>query len=81
MRIQILGTGCPKCRKLAENAEQAVAMVGATAEIEKVTSVKDIAKFRVMFTPAIAINGEVKASGKVVEPARIAEWLRDAAAD
>ncbi|MBN2445148.1 MAG: TM0996/MTH895 family glutaredoxin-like protein [Phycisphaerae bacterium] len=75
MKIQILGTGCPKCKKLAENAEQAVAQAGVEAEIEKVTEVAEIAKFGVMFTPAIVIDGVVKSAGKVVAPAKIAGWL------
>ena len=78
MKIQILGTGCPKCKKLAANAEQAVQEAGVEAEIEKVTGVMDIAKFGVAFTPAIVIDGEVKAAGTVPAPKQIAEWLKQA---
>ena len=78
MKIQILGTGCPKCKKLTANAEQAVRETGVEAEIEKVTGVMDIAKFGVAFTPAIVIDGEVKASGKVADPKQIAQWLQGA---
>jgi small redox-active disulfide protein 2 len=65
MKIQILGTGCPKCRKAYQNAEQAIAELGVSAELEKVESIKDIMEFGVMVTPAVAIDGEVKVSGKI----------------
>ena len=64
-KIQILGTGCPKCRKLAENAEAAAEELGIEYEMEKVTDINDIMSFGVMMTPALAVNGEVKLAGKV----------------
>ena len=64
-KIQILGTGCPKCKKLTENAEAAAEALGLDCEIEKVTDVNDIMKFGVMMTPALAVDGEVKVAGKV----------------
>ncbi|MBN1916747.1 MAG: TM0996/MTH895 family glutaredoxin-like protein [Verrucomicrobia bacterium] len=64
-KIQILGTGCPKCKKLAEHAEQAVKQLGLDCEIVKVTAINDIMKFGVMMTPALAVDGEVKVVGKV----------------
>jgi small redox-active disulfide protein 2 len=64
-KIQILGTGCPKCRKLAENAEAAAKSVGIKYEIEKVTDINEIMKFGVMMTPALVVDGWVKAVGKV----------------
>ena len=78
MKIQILGTGCPKCKKLAANAEEAVKQVGVQAEIEKVTDINEIMKFQVMLTPAIAIDGEVKSAGKIVPAEQIAEWIKSA---
>ena len=65
MKIQILGTGCPKCAKLAEHAELAIKETGSNAEIEKITQINDIMKFGVMVTPALAIDGDVKVSGKI----------------
>ena len=65
MKIQILGTGCPKCKKLAENAESAVKELGLACEIEKVTKINDIMSFGVMMTPALAVDGNVKLVGKV----------------
>ena len=75
MKIQILGTGCPKCKKLAENAESAVKTLGIEYEMEKVTDISDIMKFGVMITPALAVDGEVKVVGKVPTPEEIAELL------
>jgi small redox-active disulfide protein 2 len=65
MKIQILGSGCAKCRALAAVAEQAAQDMGLTYELEKITDVKQFADFGVMFTPALAIDGTVKVSGKV----------------
>lgn len=64
-KIQILGTGCPKCKKLTENAEAAANELGIEYEIEKVTDINDIMDFGVMMTPALAVDGEVKVVGKV----------------
>ncbi len=72
-KIQILGTGCPKCKKLAENAEAAAKELGIEFEIEKVTDINEIMKFGVMMTPALAVDGEVKAVGKVLSTGEIKE--------
>jgi small redox-active disulfide protein 2 len=74
-KIQILGTGCPKCKKLAENAEIAAKALGVEYEIEKITKISDIMKFGVMITPALAIDGEVKVAGKVASPEDIKAML------
>ena len=74
-KIQILGTGCPKCKKLAENAAAAIEETGAECEIEKVTQINDIMKFGVMMTPALAIDGRVKSSGKVLSTEEIKKML------
>ena len=65
-KVQILGTGCPKCKKLAENAESAAQELGVEYELEKVTNLNEIMKFGVMITPALAVDGEVKSAGKVL---------------
>ncbi len=64
-KLQILGTGCPKCKKLAENAGKAADELGLEYELVKVTDVNEIMKFGVMMTPALAVDGEVKVVGKV----------------
>ena len=74
-KIQILGTGCPKCKKLAENAESAARSSGIEYEIEKVTDINGIMQFGVMMTPALAIDGEVKITGKVASPEEIERMI------
>jgi small redox-active disulfide protein 2 len=75
MKIQILGTGCPKCKKLAENADAAAKELGVDYEIEKVTQINDIMKMGVMMTPALAIDGNVKIVGKVASSEEIKALL------
>ena len=65
MKIQILGTGCPKCRQLAANAEAAARDLGIDCEIEKVTDINEMMKMGVMMTPALVVDGAVKAVAKV----------------
>jgi small redox-active disulfide protein 2 len=64
-KIQILGTGCPKCKKLAETAEEAAKQLGIEYELEKVSDIQDIMNFGVMMTPALAVDGEIKVAGKI----------------
>lgn len=64
-KIQILGTGCPKCRKLTETAETAANELGLAYELEKVTEIDRIMSFGVMFTPALVVDGQVKIAGRV----------------
>ena len=66
MKIEILGTGCPKCKKLFENAQEAVKNLGAAADVVKVEDIQHIMNAGVMITPAIAVDGEVKSAGKVL---------------
>jgi len=66
VKLRVLGTGCPKCKKLAENAETAAKALGIEYEIEKVTDINEIMKSGVMMTPALAIDGRVKVVGKVI---------------
>lgn len=65
MKIAILGTGCPKCRQMVEVVRKAVEKSGRDASISKVEDVREIMKFKVMATPALAIDDEVKISGRV----------------
>lgn len=63
--LQILGTGCPKCRKLAEATEEAAKGLGIDYTLEKVTDITAIMSFGVMMTPALVVDGKVRASGKI----------------
>jgi small redox-active disulfide protein 2 len=65
MKIQILGTGCPKCKKTYENVEKAVKELGICADLEKVEDLKAIMSFVILVTPALAIDGRVRTVGKV----------------
>ena len=73
--IQILGTGCPKCKTLTANAEAAVKALGIEASVEKVEKITDILKFGVMMTPALVVDGRVKSVGKVVGEEDIKKFL------
>ena len=75
MKIHILGTGCPKCKKMLEAGEMAVKELGIDAEIIKVTDINEIMKFGVMMTPALVMNGEVKLMGKVPSVEQIKKML------
>lgn len=75
MKIQILGTGCPKCKKLAENAEAAARELGLEHDLVKVTDINEIIKFGVMMTPCLAVDGEVKIVGKVSSVEEIKDLL------
>jgi len=76
MKVQVLGTGCPKCTKLAENAKVAISDLGIDAEVEKISDINEIMKFGVMMTPALAIDGDVKVVGKVPTSDDIKEFLK-----
>lgn len=78
-KLQILGTGCPKCQQLTENVKAAADALGLECTIEKVTQINEIAKFGVMFTPALAVDGQVKSAGKVLDPEQIKPLIMDGA--
>ncbi|MFK5927125.1 MAG: thioredoxin family protein [Desulfuromusa sp.] len=74
-KIQILGTGCPKCQKLAENTKQAAENLGIEYEMEKVTDINQIMAFGVMTTPGLVVDGKVLFAGKVLNPADIEKLI------
>jgi small redox-active disulfide protein 2 len=74
-RVQILGTGCPKCEKLAKTAAEAAKLAGIDCEIEKVTDIQKIMQYGVMMTPALVIDGQVKVVGKVPPAEEIKDML------
>ena len=75
VKLQVLGTGCPKCKKLAENAEAAAKALWIEYELEKVTEINEIMKFGVMLTPALVVDGQVKIVGKVLSPEDIVKMI------
>lgn len=74
-KIQILGTGCPKCKMLAELTETTAKDLGIEYELQKVTDINEIMKFGVMMTPALAVDGQVKVVGKVPSQDEIKKML------
>ncbi len=74
-KLQILGTGCPKCKKLAEATEEAAKGLGIEYELEKVTDITAIMSFNVMMTPALAVDGKVRVSGKIPSLAELRTLL------
>jgi small redox-active disulfide protein 2 len=75
MKIEVLGTGCAKCKTLYENVKKAVADSGKTADIVKIEDIPSIMKHGVMSTPALVVDGQVKFSGKVASVAEIMGML------
>ncbi len=75
MVIKILGTGCPKCKQLEENAKKSVELAGVDATIEKVTELNKIMDYGVMMTPALVVDEVVKSAGKVLNPEEIKKFL------
>ncbi|MFU8858258.1 MAG: thioredoxin family protein [Deferrisomatales bacterium] len=75
MKIEVLGTGCPKCQKLYEAAKEAVSRTGADAQVSKVEDLGEIMKRGIMVTPALAVDGQIKSAGKVLKVEEIAKML------
>ncbi|MDY6843432.1 MAG: thioredoxin family protein [Thermodesulfobacteriota bacterium] len=77
MKIEVLGSGCAKCKKLAENAKDAVEMLGIEAEIIKIEDLNKIMNYGVMITPGLALDGEVKSTGKVLSVEAIKKMISE----
>ncbi len=75
MKIEVLGTGCAKCKTLYENVKKAVAESGKEAEVLKVEEIPKIMAYGVMSTPALVVDGQVKCSGKVATVTEILGML------
>ncbi|MBK9517956.1 MAG: TM0996/MTH895 family glutaredoxin-like protein [Anaeromyxobacter sp.] len=76
MKIQVLGTGCAKCKQLTSAAEKAVAELGLGVQVEKVEDLREIVKFKVMSTPALVVDGQVRSTGKVLSVEDVKGYLR-----
>jgi len=77
MELKILGTGCPKCRKVYANAQRAIADLGIAVKLEKVEAIDEILRYSVMMTPAVVINGRVRASGRIASVEELTKWLQE----
>jgi len=76
MKVQILGSGCSKCKMLEQHAREAIAELGLRAEVEKVTDFAAISEMGVMATPALAVDGVVRSTGRVLTKDQIIEFLK-----
>jgi small redox-active disulfide protein 2 len=79
MKIKVLGTGCPKCKKLYAEAQKAIASSGVKADLEKVEKITEIIRYGVMSTPGLVIDEEVKASGRIPNSDEIVSWIKTTA--
>ena len=80
MKIKVLGTGCPKCKLLYAEAENALASSGVPAELEKIEKLEEIMGYGVMMTPALVVDEQVKCAGRIPKLAEIVSWIATAAA-
>ncbi len=76
--IKVLGPGCANCVKVAQVAQQAVRMLAAEAQVEKVTDPAEIGKYRILATPGLVINEKVVCAGRIPSPAEVTTWLTNA---
>ena len=80
IKVEVLGPGCRKCRKLHVEAGKAIEEAGVEAALSKVESLDDIVAYGVMMTPALVIDGEIKISGRLPKQAQMVTWFHEAAA-
>jgi small redox-active disulfide protein 2 len=78
VKVQILGTGCPKCKALTERVERVVGEMDLDCEVVKVTDINEIMGFGVMMTPGLAVDGEVKSTGRLPSEEEIRGFLESA---
>jgi small redox-active disulfide protein 2 len=79
MKIKILGTGCPKCKKLYTEAQKALAASGVEAELEKVEKIEQILQYGILALPGLIIDEELKSSGRVPQNHELLSWIETAA--
>ena len=79
MNVKVLGPGCQRCKKLYEETAKAIQQLGLTADLAKVEAMDEILKYRILATPGLVIDGEVKAAGRIPTQAEITTWLTTAA--
>ena len=77
MEIKVLGPGCPRCQQTEKIVKEAVAEAGVDATVEKVTDIMQIMTFRIISTPAVVVDGQVKSMGKVPKKAEVQNWIKN----
>jgi len=78
VKIEVLGTGCPRCKEVEKRVMDVLAETGVAAEVEKVTDIKKFAQMGILSTPGLVINGKVKAQGKIPSKEEVKKWLEEA---
>ena len=76
MRIEILGTGCPRCQQLTQNVRTALERLGSDAEVHKVEDITQIMAYGVISTPALMVDGQVRFAGRVPAPRELEAYFR-----
>ncbi len=79
IEVKVLGPGCGNCKRLYAEAEKAIAQLAAPVAIAKVEDIKEIMAYKILATPALVINGEIKSAGRIPNAAEITTWLATAA--
>ncbi|MEA1959909.1 MAG: thioredoxin family protein [Bacillota bacterium] len=77
MKIEVLGTGCPKCKQLEKDVYNALAELDVAADVSKVKDMKKIMSYKVMTTPALVIDGQVKISGRMPRKEELHQYIRE----
>jgi small redox-active disulfide protein 2 len=75
MKIEILGPGCYRCIATEDNVRKALAELGLEAEVVHISDPREFARRGVMFTPAVIIDGQLKASGRIPDVEQVRSWL------
>lgn len=75
IEIKVLGPGCANCKRLYAEADKAISQLSSSATLTKVEDIKDIMVYKILATPALVINGEVKSAGRVPDATEIGTWL------
>jgi len=78
VKIEVLGTGCPRCKEVEKRVMDVLAETGIAADIEKVTDIRKFAQMGILSTPGLVINGKVKAQGKIPSKDEVKKWLEEA---
>lgn len=77
MEIRVLGSGCPKCKEVEKRVIEVLAEMNMTADIGKVTDIKEIMEYKIMATPGLVISGKVKSAGKIPSRDEIKKWIEE----
>ena len=77
MEIRILGTGCPRCDEVEKRTMNALAELNVAADVQKVKNINEIAKYGLLGTPGLVINGKIKSSGRIPSLEEIKSWIKE----